>query len=101
MYVKLNELKVNICMQIHEIKGKLYLGMEMVREGRLTDIIKEKIEMQGKFADNEASALMRGILQAVQYMHENNIVHRDLKPGNSIRCYIFLQKISLFRTKMI
>ena len=25
---------------------------------------------------------MRGILQAVTYIHDNGIIHRDLKPGN-------------------
>ena len=55
--------------------------MELVTGGRLTDVIKEKFEQNGKFTDNEASSLMRGILQAVSYMHEKNIVHRDLKPG--------------------
>jgi serine/threonine protein kinase len=55
--------------------------MELVQDGRLTDLIKEKFETNGKFTDNEASALMRGIFSAVSYMHEKNIVHRDLKPG--------------------
>jgi serine/threonine protein kinase len=55
--------------------------MELVKDGRLSSIIKEKFKKNGKFTDNEASALMRGILSAVCYMHENNIVHRDLKPG--------------------
>jgi len=55
--------------------------MELVKDGRLTDIIKEKQENNERFSDFEASALMRGILKAVSYMHEQNIVHRDLKPG--------------------
>lgn len=57
--------------------------MELVDNGRLTDFIKEKFEKDGKFSDKEASALMKGILSAVSYMHEKNIIHRDLKPGNS------------------
>lgn len=55
--------------------------MELVDNGRLTDFIKEKFEKDGKFSDKEASALMKGILSAVSYMHEKNIIHRDLKPG--------------------
>ena len=26
--------------------------------------------------------LMKNMLEAISYMHENNIVHRDLKPEN-------------------
>ncbi len=56
--------------------------MELVTDGRLSDVIKERFKSGGKFTDNEASGLMRGILKAVSYMHDKNIVHRDLKPGN-------------------
>lgn len=55
--------------------------MELVTDGRLADLIKEKYAQNSKFTDYEASSLMRGILQAVSYMHDKNIVHRDLKPG--------------------
>jgi len=63
--------------------------MELVSDGRLTDVIKERFDKQGKFTDNEASALMRGMLNAVSYIHDQNIVHRDLKPGNPKSCYRF------------
>lgn len=55
--------------------------MELVRGGRLTHIIKGKFEKNGKLTDKEASTLMRGILNAVAYIHDQDIVHRDLKPG--------------------
>jgi serine/threonine protein kinase len=57
--------------------------MELVTDGRLTDVIKERFKAKGRFSDNEASALMRGVLQAVCYVHDKNIVHRDLKPGKA------------------
>jgi serine/threonine protein kinase len=61
--------------------------MELVRDGRLTDLIKDRFispapESTQRFTDKEASAIMRGILSAVAFMHEKGIVHRDLKPDN-------------------
>jgi ribosomal protein S6 kinase alpha-5 len=64
------------------VKGKLYLGMELVRAGRLTDYIRSRHKSKSrKFTDTESSGLMKGILSAVEYMHSKGIVHRDLKPG--------------------
>ena len=40
-----------------------------------------KSEKRG-FTDEEASLIIKGILQAVDYLHTNDIVHRDLKPDN-------------------
>jgi ribosomal protein S6 kinase alpha-5 len=59
--------------------------MELLQGGRLTDVIKERFKRKNsKFSDKEASAMIRGILSAVSYMHEKGIVHRDLKPGIEI-----------------
>jgi serine/threonine protein kinase len=51
--------------------------MELVRDGRLTDLIKDRFispapESTQRFTDKDASA----------FMHEKGIVHRDLKPDN-------------------
>lgn len=56
--------------------------MELIRDGRLSDLIKKTAEENGRFSDKDASALIRGILSAVSYIHDKGIVHRDLKPGN-------------------
>ncbi len=55
--------------------------MELVWGGRLTDLIKQKFDQCQRFSDKEASSLLKGILNAVAYIHEKGIVHRDLKPG--------------------
>lgn len=34
------------------------------------------------FSDEEASKIMKSILQGVSYLHSKGIVHRDLKPEN-------------------
>ena len=60
-----------------EIKGKIFLGMELMQEKLSTLIVKRK-----KFSDEEASQIIKCIFEAVEYIHNNNIVHRDLKPDN-------------------
>ena len=55
--------------------------MELMKGGQLSELIKEKRNRKEKFTDEEASTIMRCIIQAVAYIHSLGIVHRDLKPG--------------------
>ncbi|CAG0915247.1 unnamed protein product [Notodromas monacha] len=61
-----------------EDKNKVYLVMELVTGGELFDRIVEK----GSYTEKDAADLMRQVLEAVHYMHEQGVVHRDLKPEN-------------------
>lgn len=61
-----------------EDKSKVYLIMELVTGGELFDRIVEK----GSYTERDASYLIRQVLEAVDYMHEQGVVHRDLKPEN-------------------
>lgn len=61
-----------------EDKHKVYLVMELVTGGELFDRIVEK----GSYTEKDASMLIRQVLEAVDYMHEQGVVHRDLKPEN-------------------
>ena len=62
---------------IREIRGKIFLGMELMRGGSLSQHIKSK-----QFSDEEAAKIIGCVLSAVEYLHSHNIVHRDLKPDN-------------------
>lgn len=37
-------------------------------------------------SDEDASKIMRRVLEAVSYLHNQGIVHRDLKPENILLC---------------
>ncbi|KAK9302390.1 hypothetical protein QLX08_005636 [Tetragonisca angustula] len=65
-------------LETFEDKHKVYLVMELVTGGELFDRIVEK----GSYTEKDASGLIRQVLEAVAYMHDQGVVHRDLKPEN-------------------
>ena len=65
-------------LETFENKNRFYLVMELVTGGELFDRIVQK----GSYSEKDASDLIRQILEAVAYMHEQGVVHRDLKPEN-------------------
>ena len=55
--------------------------MEYLSGGSLSDLIKKTHESGAKLKDIDASRIIKGILEAVAYLHGFDIAHRDLKPG--------------------
>lgn len=53
----------------------MYTEPFRVTGGELFDRIVEK----GSYTEKDASGLIRQVLEAVDYMHEQGVVHRDLK----------------------
>lgn len=39
----------------------------------------DRIVEKGSYTEKDASGLIRQVLEAVDYMHEQGVVHRDLK----------------------
>ncbi|CAJ1051839.1 calcium/calmodulin-dependent protein kinase type 1D-like isoform X1 [Xyrichtys novacula] len=62
----------------YESRTHYYLVMQLVSGGELFDRILDK----GVYTEKDASRVIRQVLEAVGYLHENSIVHRDLKPEN-------------------
>jgi len=57
----------------------IFIVMEYIRGGRLTDYMKEK---KFNFTEKRAAELIYEIAVGVKYLHKYGIIHRDLKPDN-------------------
>ena len=64
--------------EVFEEDTQVHFVMECCGEGDLFD----KVQVQQQLSEQEAKGLIRKILLAVNYLHNNGIVHRDLKPEN-------------------
>ncbi len=60
-----------------EKRSRVYMVMEWC-EGRLL----RQIMDEGGLSQERAIKIMKGVLQALDYIHSNGVVHRDLKPEN-------------------
>lgn len=75
----------NIChpniITLHKVfcaSYNVYIFEELVTGGDLLSYL----DMKGKLTEPQAAVIIRQILKAVEYLHENAIVHRDIKPEN-------------------
>eukprot|EP00397_Hematodinium_sp_SG-2012_P002780 GEMP01002788.1.p1 GENE.GEMP01002788.1~~GEMP01002788.1.p1 ORF type:complete len:602 (+),score=113.76 GEMP01002788.1:79-1806(+) len=62
----------------------IYLVMEVCEGGELFSRILDA----GSFNERDAASIVKQILNATYYLHNNNIAHRDLKPEN----FLFTKK---------
>ena len=57
-----------------ESRDKYYIITQLATGGELFDRICEK----GKFTEKDAAETIRQVLDAVNYLHQNNVVHRGM-----------------------
>lgn len=72
------------------IEETFYIFYFRVTGGELFD----RIVAKGSYSERDAANLIRQILEAVDYMHENGVVHRDLKV-NLFKFYINVNKFKI------
>lgn len=65
--------------EVFEDSRSLYIIMEMCSGGQLLDKLLLK---QTGFEEEAVATLMKQVVGAVNYMHQQRIAHRDLKPEN-------------------
>jgi len=58
----------------NKCQDKYYIVTQLATGGELFDRICEK----GKFTEKDAAETIRQVLDAVNYLHENNVVHRGM-----------------------
>ena len=71
-----------------ETTAHVFLVMEYLHGGSLKRLIDERKENNDYFKNEEIRFIMKGIVNAVQYLHQNDIVHRDIKSGIEIPSFL-------------
>ncbi|KIW20500.1 hypothetical protein PV08_01075 [Exophiala spinifera] len=65
--------------KVYVTQNTIYMMQTLVTAGDLFSYIESK---NGSLLEVEAAVIIRQILIALAFLHENNIVHRDIKPEN-------------------
>ena len=64
-----------------ETDVRYLLVMECLRGGQLRQLIRDISKEGRKFTEEEASTIIKAIVEGIAYIHANDTIHRDLKPG--------------------
>jgi CHASE2 domain-containing sensor protein len=64
-----------------EEDGQFYLVQEYIEGRPLSD----ELAIYQRLEETQVIALLRDVLEVLDFVHQNNVIHRDIKPSNLIR----------------
>jgi len=64
--------------EIGESEGLNYIAMELIKGSSLHSLI----EGRAAFSQDEVVEIVKGVCNALEYVHNSRVIHRNLKPGN-------------------
>ena len=82
---KLSNPRILNVYEVLDTPKYFFIFMELIEGGSLKDLIIRRYNNKKQdylFTDSECSIIIKGILEAVEFLHQNSIIHRDLKPEN-------------------
>ena len=82
---KLENHRILKIYKVLETSNYFFIFMELLEGGSLKDLILRRYinnNINYLFKESECSLIMKGVLEALNYLHKNKIIHRDIKPEN-------------------
>ena len=89
---KLNHPNLTCVREVIESEGKVYMVMDLVRNGDLLNFINKR----GPQTEEVSCYIYSQMVEALRYLHSNGIAHRDLKCENILLDPGFKVKITDF-----
>ena len=67
------------CLEAFDFNDKLWIIVELMDGGALTDII---LENMGKIKEELCAYIIKQVLKGLNFLHSKSIIHRDIKSDN-------------------